>query len=152
MMVSFLFAVTPREKVTQTAPQLVAVSVTVMNAGPSPTNSVFGPCGESYMYIYEAPGVGYFFVTGFRLNRPAIGYSWNADVRGEYDSGVDYFDWSQAGPLAFRTEWTSGAVYSSQDSPNGTYYLARVTSGVAFMADGGLCWAGYPNDGRKLQK
>ena len=113
---------------------------------------MFGSCGSSYFYLYEAAGASYFFTTGFDLNRQAIGYAWYANVRGEYASGSDNFDWDTQGVLAFREAWTSGEVFDTQDSPSGTYHVGRVTSGQAFIPSGEVCSSGFPNAGLVLRR
>lgn len=93
-----------------------------------PTNTVYGNCGSSYMYIYEASGGWFEFKTGFYTNTSAHDFAWEANIRGQNESQTDNLDWSDYGPQ----------------------FAARVTHGVAFLVNGGMCTSGYPNDGMYL--
>lgn len=115
-----------------------------------PTNTVYGNCGSSYMYIYEASGGWFEFKTGFYTNTSAHDFAWEANIRGQNESQTDNLDWSDYGPQFASRSWTSGYIQSYQDTRSGTWYTARVTHGVAFLVNGGMCTSGYPNDGMYL--
>lgn len=83
---------------------------------------VFGSCGSSYIYMVDLPGPRFTFTTGFDIDELAVLYSWQVDIRGEYENGVDSIDWENEGPLAARATWTSGDVRQQQDAPSGTTY------------------------------
>lgn len=113
---------------------------------------VYGNCGSSYIYLRDSAGSKFYFYTGFDLNNSAVDFDWYVNVRGEYSRGADNYSWEDHGPIAFRDVWTSGNIFSTQDIPAGSYYYARVTSGRAYLANGGVCTTGYPSDGRYLYK
>ena len=116
-------------------------------------NTGYGNCGSSYFYLRDYSGTDFYYYTGFSVRDPAYKYDWNGYVSGEWYGGEDNLSFDFGGGLAFRTSWTSGRKYSTQDSPNfGVLYYGRVTSGTAWLVDGTVCYSGYPNDGRYLYR
>lgn len=111
---------------------------------------VYGTCGSSYIYLRDASGRQFYFYTGFDLNRTAYDFDWYVNVRGERNYAVDNYDWEDHGPISFRSYWTSGNQYTTQDIASGSYYYARVVSGTAYATNGSVCTSGYPSDGRYL--
>ncbi len=118
----------------------------------SPLNTVYGNCGSSFFYLYDLTGASFAMRTGFNLTSSAYDFAWHTRTIGANSFQTDNWEWSDFGPMWPGRSWSSGYQKSSQDTYAGTYYYGRVTSGTAYLVNGGICFSGYPNDGKYLYK
>lgn len=102
--------------------------------------SIGGDCGTSWVRFNGTGNVAARLDTGFTLNTPAVGYSWQVSIIDQ--GGVSTQSWG--GPLAVRQEWSGG-----RDLPNLTRGSADAqverSSSVALIT-GAFCYSGGPRD------
>ena len=108
------------------------------------TGTAYGDCGSSYVSIENVSQSDiYRFRTGFDLTSSAVDFDWYINIRASNSSGVYNFDWSDHGPMWPDNNWTSG--WKTDDTPLNAYHYIRITSGTAYLANGGVCTSGYPS-------
>jgi hypothetical protein len=104
------------------------------DASATPSNTVTGNCGSSYVQITPVGNRKALIQTGFTVYTGAVDFDWVVHVIDNY--GVSNKTWGS--PLAFRSSWVGTNNFTS----SGTGYAsAEVTYGVAFLWDGTICFA-----------
>ena len=104
------------------------------DASVTPSNTVTGNCGSSYVQITPVGNRKALIQTGFTVYTGAVDFDWVVHVIDNY--GVSNKTWG--GALAFRSSWVGTNNFTS----SGTGYAsAEVTWGVAFLWDGTICFS-----------
>jgi hypothetical protein len=109
---------------------------TVKQGDATPSNTVNGDCGSSYLYLDPRPH-GYAVRTGFHVIHRAVSYSWAVDV---YGPTGKRFTWG--GGLRFRNDWSGTA--SSGAVRAGEYFGLASSPTYAILWDGSICTSGHP--------
>ena len=105
----------------------------------TPYNTIPGDCGKSWVYIYPKGGHKADIDTGFDVNTPAVDFSW--DVRVHDDWGTSIKSWGHV--LLAQHNWEGVNHFKSSGAG---YVDARVISGFAILANGGVCYSEGPSD------
>lgn len=108
----------------------------------SPLNTVYGNCGESFVYESGMGNSAIDLYTGFVLSDfPAVDYSWH--VRLDDRGGSSTKSWG--GGLAERFSWSwEGGVYKLTKGGAAAYVLKG--SSYAVDTTGGVCYSAGPSD------
>ena len=122
--------------------EAAAAAVYRVGAGIQPDNYIYGNCGDSYIFI-AASGGDWSELTGYDVVAPVDDFEWITKV---YD-----YNWS-----TFTTrEWSdhpTNPSWEGSDGPPPTmkitteYYHAAVSTGIAWLDTGVICYTGFPTD------
>jgi hypothetical protein len=114
----------------------------VMKGGGVSTNvtgTVYGNCGSSYVTLTALGNRKVLIETGFNVIAPAYDYSWTVHVIDNYGASNKYWGSALNPP---RPSWLGTNLFTS----SGTGYMwAGVTSGVALLTNGWVCYSGNPS-------
>jgi hypothetical protein len=106
--------------------------------GPSAENRLPGDCGRPHVYFTPIGNRKAVIDTGFDVTRgPAIDYSWVVTVTDSW--GVSRKTWG--GPLWFAYHWVGTHTFTSTGTG---YAYADVTTGIAILANGSICYSHGP--------
>lgn len=106
-----------------------------------------GPCGTSYVYVYDAVGDNNFrFSTGFDSTKgSAFDFTWVASVTAEWSDGGFGWEFEDWGPMWPDEHWTSGWITEDTSAPSGTTHIAEVTGSTVYLVNGTICWSYLPS-------
>lgn len=129
----------------QSGREIARVAVPLEEGEVQIQNTVYGDCGSSYFYLYDAGQYNDVmeFSTGFDVAGKAYDFDWWVDIEGP--RGGYAASWYDAGPKWPSGSWDSGRV-SEYTGANG-YHTGYVrTTSRAYLTDGRICWSGGPSD------
>jgi hypothetical protein len=121
-------------------PQNTQQGLAVPDDAASTNNAVKGNCGESYLYFYAKGGLKGEVTTGFKVNRPAISYSWRVEVTDR--AGVGTLNWD--GGLAFRETWEGKRT--TKGASGSAVAVVNPADSYALLSNGAICVSGGPSD------
>jgi hypothetical protein len=119
-------------------------------------NTVFGNCGDSYLYMNggAVSGLpGYYYNTGFDVTGTIVGFGWDLTVNGYVSNGTDHeeFYWHDGGSY---TGFTGGTYHNYIQATGHNHYPVEYptvvyygnASGQAILSNGSYCTSAYPGD------
>ena len=116
-------------------------NLVMRNAEATPQGVIPGPCGSSWIYLYEKANEHPLKVyTGFSLKHRAIAYGWFYKVTGPGGWGVTA---NLKGTLALRSSWEN-TYNTPYDFPQEEYSAEVSKSSYAVLWTGSVCTSGGP--------